>query len=330
MQEFILLNNTFHEIGPAFIDVDFEAGTSKDSTNDFKIETNLINSIEFYALYLEGTELGGIINVDKSTNITDLHSIQGLTWRGILTRHIVEPPAGADYKTVSGDLNAVIAELIQPLSPLYTAKSTSAGHTVTNYKINRYVSILAAIEKLLSDSGYRLKIEAVKEAAGEAIKIILSAVPQTTLAGTYNSDLYIPMEFTKDTSGYNHIIAAGRGELAAREIVNLYADAEGNIGTTQYFTGIEESTYFYDYSNVESLEELEKSAREELEKLLNKKVLKIAGQDEQDERLTALEIGDKVRATFPGGDVVEAAVIQKIYTVANGIIKTQIKIEGGE
>ena len=59
-------------------------------------------------------------------------------------------------------------------------------------------------------------------------------------------------------------------------------------------------------------------------------MLKIAGQDEQDERLTALEIGDKVRATFPGGDVVEAAVIQKIYTVANGAIKTQIKIEGGE
>lgn len=330
MREFILLDKNLHEIGPTTLNVDFEVGTSEASTNDFKLETNLISKLEFYAIYLPGTELGGILNTDKSTNIIDLHVLNGLSWRGQLTRHIVEPPTGQDYKVVSGDLTTILTSLIADLSPVYYVDSELTGKTVTNYKINRYVNLLDAIDRLLNDNGYRLSIDVVKAASGQPIRIKLKAVEQTVLQGVYNNDLYIPMEYLKDNSGYNHIIAAGRGELKDREIVNLYVDQDGNISTTKYYTGIEESTYFYDYSSVESLEELEKEAATKLKELQNKKVLKISSNNTNDKRLINLEIGDVIKCVFPGGDIIDAPVIKKIYTVANGNITTQIKVRGEE
>lgn len=330
MREFILLDNNLHEIGPATLNVDFEVGTSEASTNDFKLETNLISKLEFYAIYLPGTELGGILNTDKSTNIIDLHVLNGLSWRGQLTRHIVEPPAGQDYKVVSGDLTTILTSLIADLSPIYYVDSELTGKTVTNYKINRYVNLLDAIDRLLNDNGYRLSIDVVKAASGQPIRIKLKAIEQTVLQGVYNNDLYIPMEYLKDNSGYNHIIAAGRGELKDREIVNLYIDENGEISQTKYYTGIEESTYFYDYSSVESLEELEKEAATKLKELQNKKVLKISSNNTNDKRLINLEIGDVIKCVFPGGDIIDAPVIKKIYTVENGNITTQIKVRGEE
>lgn len=330
MREFILLDENLHELGPATLNVDFEVGTSEASTNDFKLETNLISKLEFYAIYLPGTELGGILNTDKSTNIIDLHVLNGLSWRGQLTRHIVEPPTGQDYKVVSGDLTTILTSLIADLSPIYYVDGELTGKTVTNYKINRYVNLLDAIDRLLNDNGYRLSIDVVKAASGQPIRIKLKAIEQTVLQGVYNNDLYIPMEYLKDNSGYNHIIAAGRGELKDREIVNLYVDQDGNISTTKYYTGIEESTYFYDYSSVESLEELEKEAATKLKELQNKKVLKISSNNTNDKRLINLEIGDVIKCVFPGGDIIDAPVIKKIYTVENGNITTQIKVRGEE
>lgn len=330
MYEFILLNSTFHEIGPTTLNVDFEIGTAKDSTNDFKLDTSIINKTNFYGLYIEGTELGGILNIDESTNVTDLHVLHGLTWRGMLTKHIIEPPAGEDYKVVSGDLNAIIADLISDFSPLFYASSIPAGATVTNYKINRYVSTLEAIDKLLNDNGYRLKLTVNKSASGQAIRIKAEAIAQTVLQGVYNNDLYIPMMYTKDNSGYNHIIAAGKGDLKDRQIVNLYLDQDGNVTTTQHFFGINEKTYFYDYSSVESIEELEKEATTKLKEIANKKVLALSSTDSKDKRLMSLEVGDVIKCVFPGGDIIDAPVIKKIYTVQNGNIVTQIKVKGEE
>ena len=329
MREFILLDKNLHEIGPTTLNADFEVGTSSDSTNDFKIETNIIDKTNFYALYIPGTELGGILNYDKSTNVTDLHALSGLTWRGILTRHIVEPPQNEDYKVVNGDLTTILASLVADLSPIYYVDTTQlTGKTVTNYKINRYVNYLDAIDRLLSDNGYRLSLEVTKAAAGEPIRIKLSAIEQTVLNGVYNEDLYIPMLYEKDAAGYNHIIAAGRGELKDREIVNLYIDQDGNVSNTKYYTGINENTYFYDYSSVESLEELEKEAASKLNELKNKNMLSLSTTDTKDKRLLELEIGDVIKCVFPGGEVIDAPVTKKIYTVTNGNIVTQIKVKG--
>ena len=62
----------------------------------------------------------------------------------------------------------------------------------------------------------------------------------------------------------NHLICLGQGELSQRTVINLYADANGNISQTQYFTGLEEVAETYDYSNVESVEELLKAGTEKL------------------------------------------------------------------
>ena len=62
----------------------------------------------------------------------------------------------------------------------------------------------------------------------------------------------------------NHLICLGQGELSQRTVINLYADADGNVSQTQYFTGLDEVTDTYDYSNVESVDELLKAGIEKL------------------------------------------------------------------
>lgn len=328
MSEFILLDSQYNEIGPADFEADFEVGTASSGTNNFKAETTILKDIDFAGFYVDGTEIGGMINFDKKTNLTDIHVIEGYTWRGKLERYVVTPPAGSAYKTVSGDLNEVIAELIYPVRDLFEVTSDLTGCTVTNYRINRYVTVLSAIDRLLADNGYRLEVVAKKEAAGNPIKIYLSAIEQTTLDGIYDSDLNIPMQFESYRQGYNHIIAAGKGELENRQIVNLYLDEEGNVTTTQYFFDLDENTYFYDYSNAESLEELTKAATDKLKELRNKDILKLTSTDLTGEEVNELEIGDKILTKFPGESEITAIVESKIYKVQNGRIETQLKVKG--
>jgi hypothetical protein len=43
-----------------------------------------------------------------------------------------------------------------------------------------------------------------------------------------------------------------------------------------------------------------------------------------------LEVGDKVKGTFPDGTVVVQPVITKIYKIEHGLLNTEIKIKGGQ
>ena len=56
--------------------------------------------------------------------------------------------------------------------------------------------------------------------------------------------------------GINHLICLGSGELSARQVIDLYVDANGNIGTTQHYFGTDEIVDIFDYPNAESLQEL--------------------------------------------------------------------------
>jgi membrane carboxypeptidase/penicillin-binding protein len=115
------------------------------------------------------------------------------------------------------------------------------------------------------------------------------------------------------------------GDLVTPHFGQNILDQDGNVTTTQHFFGLDEKTYFYDYSSVESIEELEKEATTKLKEIANKKVLALSSTDSKDKRLMSLEVGDVIKCVFPGGDIIDAPVIKKIYTVQNGNIVTQIK-----
>ena len=57
-------------------------------------------------------------------------------------------------------------------------------------------------------------------------------------------------------------------------------------------------------------------------------MLSLSTTDTKEKRLLELEIGDVIKCVFPGGEIIDAPVTKKIYTVTNGNIITQIKVKG--
>ena len=88
-------------------------------------------------------------------------------------------------------------------------------------------------------------------------KVHLSAVPLVDYSQDeeWDSD-QMNFQISSNERPVNHLICLGKGDLSERMVRHLYMDVRGNISETQTFFGVDEVTETYDYSNVESEEEL--------------------------------------------------------------------------
>ena len=85
-------------------------------TNDFQFHLPISKWIKrkyWYRnrIFIPDTEYGGIID-DIQSDGYEL-TFSGLTWRGLLTRKVVEPPTGQDHLVLNGELNSILRELIK-------------------------------------------------------------------------------------------------------------------------------------------------------------------------------------------------------------------------
>lgn len=292
--------------------------------NDFetKLQAKSHCCKEGYFLYMEGTEYGGIVDNIMSDTTANEVVYSGRTWHGILNSKVLEPDAGEAYLTVSGEANAVIASLLSRmgLSDLFEASSENSGLTVSNYQMNRYIKGYDGIMKMLKTVGGKLLFRF------NGGKVILSATAIYDYAQDeeFDSDL---MEFKlkKKYKTVNHLICLGTGELENRTVIHLYADVDGNISQTQTQFGMDEYTDVYDYSSVESEEELISSGTDYLKSLWGQDELSVAFDDTSD----SYNIGDKVGAVENiTGLAISAIITKKIVTIKNG--QTTISYEVGE
>ena len=203
-------------------------------------------------LYIDGTEYGGIVDdvtYDTETNVVQCH---GRTWDGILAAKVIMPPAGQPYRVVSGEANALLASLVTLLDvgDVFEASTDDSGITVSSYQFDRFVDGYEGICKMLKSAGAKLVI---RKAQGKAV---LSAAPASTVSDEADSDL-MDFTLTQNHRVVNHLVCAGEGELEQRVVIDLYANASGVVSTTQIFTGVDEITEFYDYSNADATELLE-------------------------------------------------------------------------
>lgn len=320
----IYLDANLHELGEVNIDMDVEFGSSTDSSNDFEFITSPEGDTLPEAFYIPGTEIGGYIDYTKTSSSSDKITYKGFTWRGLLSKVILTPPSGSDYLIVSGEANGIIDTLVSNvLGGLFDVSSADSGLTISNYQFPLYINLLDGIEGMLEKYGYKLKIVADKSASHAPVKITLSAVEATVVEGTYNEDNGIPMSYTIDSMGINHLICAGAGELQDRMIVHLFINNNGQVSQTQYYFGLDERTAFFDYGSAQSEDDLIDYGTQRLLEQADKKVLEIMVPENQD-----LEIGDIVRGVFPDGTIVQSPIVQKIYKVTSGLVSTECKIKG--
>ena len=322
MSQLILFDKNFREIGPVSLDLDAEFGTSKDSKNDFVIKTSKLNEFKPYGGYIPDTEVGGVFEYVKSTSGDDIQTIMGFTWRGLLSKSIITPPAGENYMVVSGEANEILSNMTSGLlGGLFRVPSTQSGLTINSYQFPLYINTLDGLEGMLEKFGYRMKVYAAKQ--NNEVKVFCEAVEATTIQGVYNEDSLVPMTFESDGMGINHLLCAGQGQLQDRMKVDLYIDENGEVSQTQTFTGFEERTEFYDYGSAESMDDLISHGTERLLELASSRTLQISSPDNVE-----LEIGDRVRGVFQDGQVITSPVVRKIYKIQKGLVKTEVKIKG--
>lgn len=322
----ILIDSALHELGDIEFDVDLEIGSTEKSTNDFELNSNILFAKDTAGFYIPGTEIGGLIEYSKDRTDQDYSTLKGYTWRGLLSKSIIMPPSGSNYKIVSGEANSVIASMLSGiLGDFFTVSTSASGCTITNYQFPLYINMLDGLEGMLEAYGYRLKITANKVASNQPIQILVEAVEAQLIKGTYNEDNGIPMSFESDNMGINHLICGGSGELQNRMIRHLYIDSDGNVSTTQYYFGFDERQEFYDYANAESEDDLLDYGQKRLLELASHRTLKMEAPEDYE-----LEIGDLVQGVFPDGTIIRSPIVQKIFKIENGMISTEYKIKGEE
>ena len=99
---------------------------------------------------------------------------------------------------------------------------------------------------------------------------------------------------------------------------------DGSISTeNQAFTGLDEYAAVYDYSAVESIEELEKGGREYLQELHNNDSADLELMEDE----AVLDINDKVGTTEEvTGTKITNSVVKKIVKIQDDALKIEYKV----
>lgn len=202
-------------------------------------------------IYVDGTEYGGEISGSVIDIAENTITYTGRTWRGTLDQQIIEPPAGQDYRIVSGNLATSMRTL--PLGPFISVEDTSySGNT---YQFERYVTTLNGATNLLTAANPDLRMAINWESNGYSGTAKLSIVPTRDLRSIvevsqdYNDK--IQLRITRDGNTPKELICLGSGELHDREVIKLYADDNWNISTTPIPGAY--PVEVYDFSSSENL-----------------------------------------------------------------------------
>lgn len=331
--EFTAVDSSGRELGKIqnIKQADIEIG----DTNTFELvflrdewlSSDELPTMDYFCCF--GQEIGGKIKKIKVLTEKGQVKVSGYTWRGNLAKKIIEPPEGEAYLIVSGEANEILSSIVdEEFSGLIVASKEVSEFTVASYQFYRYCTMLDGISSMLASVGAKLKIQYIpsKEFGGVVEKgyVEISAVPINDYSGKveFSNEGRIHMTATDDRTGTNHLICLGKGELTERTVIHLYVDENGNVGSDQYYTGIDEITETYDYSSVESEEELTESGIKKLNEIKNTRSIEISPDDIE------VEIGDIVGGKEDiTGIEMQTSIIRIIYKInTNGTLIKQYKV----
>ena len=323
----ILANEDLRELG-AIKDANITVDLNGDRTFSVQIaRSNWYEELTFSSLiYIMGTEYGGIIGEVLTDTTLDYVELKGLSWRGRLAKKIIQPPAGSDYKTVSGELHTVMKSLIEPeFNGLFVVSQEDTGVMVSNYQFERYCTLLDGLTKMLKSKGYRLQLSFRRE-QNEPGYLYIEAVPIVDYSNQIELSRDCQLNYTMDDKrdGVNHLIVTGKGEMQDRNVLHLYVQEDGTIGNQQYYTGLQEIAEVYENTSTET-DELQSKSEERLQELMNKKTFKMD--------VAALGIDISIGDIVGGRDYLTGMYMAKpveniVYELTGAIESKTYKLEG--
>lgn len=282
-----------------------------DSENDFELTVPAGFELPHGALvYSHGTDVGGIVDTKEFDNTGDapVNVYSGRTWHGILDASVTRPNSGQAYLVLTGDINAAIGTLINRagLGAVFMPSSAPSGVSVS-YQVPRYVTVWEALRRMCRAYGMRPHIHR------ENGKTVVEAVQKQDFSNGQVSDLSVAMQATRSYRPTNHLVVLGQGELAARTVIDLYADSNGNVSATQTLFGVDEVADVYENTSEADTAKLRQDGIDKLKELQQFASVDMALPSE-----SGFQIGDTVTAySTETGLVAAAEVVKKIVTVSD-------------
>lgn len=322
--EYIYTDDNYNELGYlAHFDADIEIGKYDVSKNDFELTLSLEDRDPLFTIgslfYKEDTEIGGVIQRLKINTSDNTITFIGATFRGLLEKEYVQPPAGSTYLILNGEANACINTLISGrFDGLFVVDNIGASNINVRYDV-RDINLLQALEKALGASNARLCIRHQIDG-----KVHLYAEKINDLSDTlqYDNDYQIGMIVKTESKPYNHILALGKGELLDRLRVNLYLQADGSWSeSNQVYTGLERKTYKHEDVNVEDRAELIKNATEKVAEANESNTLEISFDADNAELFDI--VGAKENIT---GMSFKEPITQKIIKISDDDVEVSYKV----
>ncbi len=314
-------DSEFVDVGDiSLFQLDMSYGTDE---NDFELTIGKADcaGLSYGSVIYAENDIGGIVDGMKSSNDDDNIVLSGRTFSGLLNSRVVVPQSGVAYYIDNGDAKAVIRRLIGYLhaGELFYCDNGAAGVDI-NCKW-RYAKAYDALSDALAAVNARLILNWSRD-----LKKIVIDVEKIEAQTMVDNDNNIVLTVSHFENTVNHLICLGGGELEERTVIHLYLDGNGDVTTTQYYTGKNEYTDIYDYPNAESAEQLVIDGAKkllELEAENNLADLQIV------DGATDFEIGDKISATeYITGVQVESYITQKIIKTDGETLNTSYKVGG--
>ena len=329
-KQLILADQNLKDIAPV-MNAEIDIAIGEENDYEIKIPRDEWRSEYTFGnvFYVKDTEYGGIIGEVDTSTAEDTISLLGRTWRGMLDKKIIRPPAGQDYRKVSGELNTVLGDLItEQFGDYFVVSQDDTGVSLTNYQFDRYCTLLTGVTKMLQSVGCRLRITYKQQERGQPGYVELSAVPVVDYSKQIelSQDSQLNFTFKNCRNGVNHLICLGKGELQERQVIDLYVQKDGSIGSEPYYTGVQEIAATYEDTSSET-DELEEKGREKLLELMNNTSFSM----DVESLNMDVEIGDIIGGRdYLTGLYAKKPIVKKIYRVEDGESSLEYGIEGDD
>lgn len=292
--ELIYADEDFREIKTVdfFEQFDSSIGDYK-SDNDWMLELeegewikNPINPGDY--VYIENTEWGGPAERVRHSSDDSKVRVYGTNWRGLLKRRGVYPGKDQTHYTIEPcEANKLMAQFLGGWRRSLFSVSDENSGIICSGSI-RYKPFDETMATLIGENaGLHLvfshgQVDLSVRKTDDLSKVI-------ELSDEYDASVISQ----KRRGEYNHIIALGRGEMADRDIVEMWMLDDGTVTENANLDIPDEhelSTYIYDYSAVETLGELRAAAKKKLLEFSPTGSMEITLSSDD----TALELMDRV------------------------------------
>ena len=212
------------------------------------------------------------------------------------------------------------------LDSLFAVSDDDSGIVFHNYQVPLQEYLLTGFTDALERYSGRVEIKYISGEANGKGYVLLQVKKTVDYSEQIeiSEDGNVKLNILDYRDGVNHLICLGKGELAERHRVDLYAWPDGSVRKEQYYTGLEESVLYYENTSSESVDDLEADGRDKFEDVKNYKQLRIAVSDMD------LELGDIVGGRERITEItMKSPVVRKIITVnGKGKLSIDYKLKG--